>query len=111
MNINANTASHLDVNTIKFDDNEIKNQYQHLRDIPFCDINCDNVGLLIATHYSGLLIHQDVGIGDPGYPMLYKLCLDGCWLAEAKLYQTNSISCNSLLHTRLESLNENVEQF
>ena len=38
ININAYTASHLDVPTVKYDANEIKNQYQHLRDIPFCDI-------------------------------------------------------------------------
>ena len=38
ININAYTASHLDVPTVKYDANEIKNQYQHFRDIPFCDI-------------------------------------------------------------------------
>ena len=41
MNINAYTASHLDVPTVKYDANEIKNQYQHLRDILLCDINDD----------------------------------------------------------------------
>ena len=44
ININAYTACHLDVTTVKYDANEIKNQYQHLKDIPFCDINGDNVG-------------------------------------------------------------------
>ena len=57
ININAQTASHLDVPTIKYDTNEIKNQYQHLREIPFYDINDDNVGLLISTHYSDLIIY------------------------------------------------------
>ena len=46
MNINAYTASHLDVPTVKYDANEIKNQYQHFRNIPFCDINSDNVFIL-----------------------------------------------------------------
>ena len=57
ININAQTASHLDVPIIKYDTNEIKNQYQHLREIPFYDINDDNVGLLIGTHYSDLIIY------------------------------------------------------
>ena len=60
INMNAYTASHLDVPTVKYDANEVKNQYhqyQHLRDIPFCDINGDNVGLLIGTNYADLLIH------------------------------------------------------
>ena len=43
---------HLDVPTVKYNTNEIKNQYQHLRDIPFCDIGDDNVGLLIGTNYA-----------------------------------------------------------
>ena len=44
ININVYTASHLDVPTVKYDVNEIKNQYRHLRNIPFCEINDDNVG-------------------------------------------------------------------
>ena len=47
------------IHTVKYDANEIKNQYQHLRDIPFCDINDDNVGLLIGANYADLLIHRD----------------------------------------------------
>ena len=35
----------------------VKNQHQHLRNSPFCDINCDNVELLIGTNYAKLLIH------------------------------------------------------
>ena len=42
--MNAYTASNLDVHTIKYDANKIKNQYHHLRGIPFCDVNGDNVG-------------------------------------------------------------------
>ena len=38
ININADTASHLDVPTIKYDANKIKNQYRHIRHIPFRDI-------------------------------------------------------------------------
>ena len=49
ININAYTASHLDVPTVKYGANEVENQYKHLRDIPFCDINSGNVGLLIDT--------------------------------------------------------------
>ena len=49
ININVYTASHLDVPTVKYDVNKIKNQYRHLRDIPFREINGDNVGLLIGS--------------------------------------------------------------
>ena len=59
ININASTASHLDIPIVKYDANEIKNQYQQLRDIPFCNINDDNVELLIGTNYADLLIHRD----------------------------------------------------
>ena len=69
ININTYIASHLDVPPVKYDANEIKNQYQHLRNIPFCDINGDNVGLLIGTNNADLLIHPDYRIGDPGDPI------------------------------------------
>ena len=49
ININAYLVSHLDVPTIKYA-KEIKNQHQHLRDIPPSDINGDNIGLLIAVN-------------------------------------------------------------
>ena len=75
VNINAYTASHLDVHTVKYNVNKIKNQYQHLRDIPFCDINDDNVGLLIGANYADLLIHRDFRVGDPGDPTAVKTVL------------------------------------
>ena len=74
-NINAYTASHLDVPAIKYDANEIKNQYQHLWDIPFYDINGDNVRLLIGKKYADLLIHRDFRVGDQGDPIAVKTVL------------------------------------
>ena len=85
MNINAYTASHLDVPTVKYDANEIKNQYQHLRDIPFCDINDDNVGLLIGTNYADLLIHRDFRVGDPEDPLVVKTVLGWMLVGRSKL--------------------------
>ena len=111
MNINAYTASHLDVPTVKYDANEIKNQYQHLRDIPFCDINDNIVGLLIGTNYADLLIHRDFQVGDPGDSIPVKTVLGWMFVGGGKLITKNSISCNSLLNTTPESLNQNVKQF
>ena len=85
MNINAYTASHLDVPTVKYDANEIKNQYQHLRDIPFCDINDNIVGLLIGTNYADLLIHRDFRVGDPGDPIAVKTVLGWMLVGGSKL--------------------------
>ena len=59
VNINAYTASHIDVPTVKYHANKIKNQYQHYRNILFRDINGDNVELLIGTNYADLLIHRN----------------------------------------------------
>ena len=116
ININSYTVSHLDVPTVKYDGKEIKNQYQHLRDIPFCNRNNDNVGLLIRTNYADLLIHKDFQVGDPGDPIAVKTWMDGWilgWMlvGGSKLITKNSISCNSLLNTTLESLNQNVKKF
>ena len=57
ININTYTASHLDIPTVNYNTNKIKNQYQHLKDIPFCNIKGDNIRLLIDTNYADLLIH------------------------------------------------------
>ena len=111
ININAYTAFHLDVTTVKHDANEIKNQYQHLKDILFCDINDGNIGLLIGINYSDLLIHRDFRVGDPGDPIAVKTVLGWMLVGGSKLITKNSISCNSLLNTTLESLNQNVKQF
>ena len=110
ININANTASDLDVPTVKYDANEIKNQHQHLRDIPFCDINGDNVGLLIGTNYADLLIHRYFRAG-PRDPIAVKTVFGWMLVGGSKAISNNSISCNSLLNTTLESINENVKQF
>ena len=91
--------------------NEIKNQYQHLRNIPFCDINGDNVRLLIGTNYADLLIHQDFRVGYPRDPIAVKTVFVWMFVGGSKVMTKNSISCNSLLNTTLESLNENVKQF
>ena len=86
ININAYTASHLDVPTVKYDANKINNQYQHLRDIPFCDINDDNVGLLlIGTNYADLLIHREFRVGDPGDPIAVKTVLGWMLVGGSKL--------------------------
>ena len=111
MKINANTASHLDVPTVKYDGNEIKNQYQHLRDIPFCDINDDNVGLLTGTNDADSLIQREFRVGDQGDPIAVKTALGWVLVGGSKPIIKNSISCNSLLNTTLESLNQNVKQF
>ena len=92
MNINAYTASHPDVHTVKYDVNEIKNQYQHLRDIPSYDINDDNVGLLIGANYADLLIHRDFRVGDPGDPIAVKTVLGWMLVGGSKLITKNSIS-------------------
>ena len=111
ININAYTASHLDLPTVKYDAKEIKNQYQHLRDIPFSGINDDNVGLLIGTNYADLLIHRDFRAGDPRDPIAVKTVLGWMLVGRSKLITRSSISCNSLLNATLESLNQNVKQF
>ena len=99
--LNVYTASHLDVPTVKYDGNEIKNQYHHLGDISFYDINGDNVGLLIVTNYAC----------GPGDPIAVKTALGWMLVGRSKVITKNSISCISLLNTTLESLNENVKQF
>ena len=91
-NINAYTASHLEVPTVKYDANEIKNQ--HLRGITFCDINDDNGGLLKGTNYANLLIHRDFQVGDPGGPIAVKTVLGWMLVGGSKLIAKNSISCN-----------------
>ena len=73
------------IRTVKYDANEIKNQYQHLRDIPFCDINDDNVGLLIGTNYADLLIHRDFRVGDPEDPLVVKTVLGWMLVGRSKL--------------------------
>ena len=110
-NTNAYAASDLDIPTVKYDANKIKNQYQHLRDIPFCDINDNIVGLLIGTNYADLLIHMDFQVGDPGDSIPVKTVLGWMLVGGGKLITKNSISCNSLLNTTPESLNQNVKQF
>ena len=97
--------------TVKYDSSEIKNQYQHLRDIPFCNKNDDNAGLLIGTNYADLLIPRDFGVGNPGDPIAIKTVLGWMLVGGSKLITKNSISCNSLLNTKLESLNQNAKQF
>ena len=111
ININAYTASHLDVPTVKYNANEIKNQYQHLRDIPFCDISDDNVGLLIGTNYAELRIHRDFRVGDLGDPIAVKTLVGWMLVGGSKFITKNSISYNSLLYTTRESLNQNMKKF
>ena len=79
--------------------------------IPFCDINDDKVGLLIGTNFADSLIHGDFQVGDPGDPTALKTVLGWMLVGGDKVITNNSISCNSLLNTTLESLNENVKQF
>ena len=111
ININAYTASHLDLPTVKYDTNEIKNQHQHLRNIPLYDINGDNVGLLIGTNYADLLIHRYFRVSDPGDPIAVKTVLGWMLVGGSKVIIKNSISCSYLLNTKLESLNKNVKKF
>ena len=98
------------IRTVKYNANEIKNRYQHLRDIPFYDINDNNVGLLIGTNYADLLIHRDFRVRDPGDPTAVKTVLGWVLVRGRKLITKNSISCNSLLNTTLYSLNQIVKQ-
>ena len=79
------TTSHLDVPTVNCDANKIKNQYQHLRYIPFCDINDDDVGLSIGTNYADLLVHRDFRFGDPGDPIAVKTVLGWMLVGGIKL--------------------------
>ena len=108
--INVYAVSHLDVPTVKYDASKVKNQYHHLRDIAFCDVNGDKVGLLISTNYTYLLIHRDFRVGDPGDPIAVKSVLGWMLVGGSKVMTNNSISCNSLLNTTLKSLNENLKQ-
>ena len=96
------------MSNLKYDDNEIKNQYQHLRDIFFCNINDDNVGLLIDTNYADLVINRDFGVRDPGDSVPVKSVLRWMLVGGSKSITSNTISCNSLLNTKLEILNQNV---
>ena len=103
------TRPHLDQPDVRYDGNEI--HYKYLRDISFYNISGDKAWLLIVKNYADLLINRDLRVRDPGDSIAVKTVLWWILVGVRKVITNNSINCNSLLNSTLESLNENVKHF
>ena len=112
--IHAFVVEKLNVHPNKFNISELKRRYSHLRNINFPLLSECEVGLLIGTDNTDLLLHREFIQGHDDEPIAVKTCLGwmlmGMCNEDSSNNSLNFKSCNSLSNTE-ECLIKNVEKF
>ena len=88
-------------------DEVVINKYEHLHDISLPKPNQSDVTVLIGSDHPELVLHQELKIGKPGYPVTVKTKL-GWMLMGGKRQLVNRSQCNYLSE---DNISQNLEKF